>query len=171
MEAAKQVISATETVPDDGHQRVPNAAPKNLATISLRMPADSELNLNKKKMIRKMKKERHTMHLTAMIKTIKKRSDSDMVNEAKQELEEINRRVEAMPVEEVGDMVNDTKAYPVLEIPLPRRFNPEKFREWDLELLQSMPPKELDNSRQLSGTGLRLSKQSRSTFARFIEAN
>ena len=43
------------------------------------LPADSDVAVNKKEMIRKMKKERKKNNLMAMLKTVKKRKYDDLV--------------------------------------------------------------------------------------------
>ena len=164
MEEAKQVIKTTE-------QEVQIEPAFSAVTIKLSMPADLSIDLNKRKMIRKMKRERYFVKLTAMIKTIKKRSDSDMITEAKQDLDTIDRQIATIPAEKVNDMTIEARNYTALEIPLPKRFNPSKFAEWDHEFLQSVPQPEQDNSSQLRTTGLRQSKYSQSNFARFLCAN
>ena len=52
---------------------------------------DTELDLNKTMMIRKMKKERKRANLTAMLRTVKRRKDKDLIDEAKAELTAIDR--------------------------------------------------------------------------------
>lgn len=59
------------------------------------LPADSEVDLNKKEMIRKIKRERKKGNLMAMLKTVKRRKDEDLVAEATTELLTIEKEVES----------------------------------------------------------------------------
>lgn len=105
------------------------------------LPADFEVDLNKKKMIKKMKRERKKGNLMAMLKTVKRRKDEDLVAEATSELLLIDKEVESQPIEIADEFIIDEQLInpldqrprPKLELPMPRRFNPEKFRDWDLE--------------------------------------
>lgn len=108
------------------------------------LPADSEVDLNKKEMIRKMKRDRKKGNLMAMLKTVKRRKDEDLVAEATSELLVIDKQVESQSVQLSEDLLDDQirsaeKPRPKLELPLPRRFNPEKLRDWDLEFEQAVP--------------------------------
>lgn len=108
------------------------------------LPADSEVDLNKKEMIRKMKRERKKGNLMAMLKTVKRRKDEDLVAEATSELLTIDKEVESKPIELVEDLLDiqvksAEKPRPKLELPLPRRFNPEKLRDWDIEFQEAVP--------------------------------
>lgn len=70
------------------------------------LPADSDVDLNKKEMIRKMKRERKKGNLMAMLKTVKRRKDEDLVAEATSELLTIDKEVESKPVELVEDLLD-----------------------------------------------------------------
>ena len=69
------------------------------------LPADSEVDLNKKKMIRKMKRERKKGNLMAMLKTVKRRKDEDLVAEATSELLDIEKEAESQPIEVIEDLI------------------------------------------------------------------
>jgi hypothetical protein len=69
------------------------------------LPADSEVDLNKKKMIRKMKRERKKGNLMAMLKTVKRRKDEDLVAEATSELLDIDKEAESQPIEVIEDLI------------------------------------------------------------------
>lgn len=69
------------------------------------LPADSEVDLNKKKMIRKMKRERKKGNLMAMLKTVKRRKDEDLVAEATSELLDIDKESESQPIEVIEDLI------------------------------------------------------------------
>lgn len=69
------------------------------------LPADSEVDLNKKKMIRKMKRERKKGNLMAMLKTVKRRKDEDLVAEATSELLDIDKEAESQPIKVIEDLI------------------------------------------------------------------
>jgi hypothetical protein len=71
------------------------------------MPADFEVDLNKKKMIKKMKRERKKGNLMAMLKTVKRRKDEDLVAEANSELLVIEKEVESQPIELNDEFIVD----------------------------------------------------------------
>jgi len=69
------------------------------------LPADFEVDLNKKKMIKKMKRERKKGNLMAMLKTVKRRKDEDLVAEATSELLVIEKEVESQPIELTDEFI------------------------------------------------------------------
>ncbi len=71
------------------------------------LPADFEVDLNKKKMIKKMKRERKKGNLMAMLKTVKRRKDEDLVAEATSELLVIEKEVESQPIELTDEFIVD----------------------------------------------------------------
>jgi hypothetical protein len=96
-------------------------------------------------MIKKMKADKKKNNLMAMLKTVKRRKADDLVAEATSELAQIEKIVEATPVDvSSADFVTDEmtailtseepkKTRPKLELPMPKRFKPEVLKEWDKE--------------------------------------
>lgn len=97
-------------------------------------------------MIKKMKADKKKNNLMAMLKTVKRRKADDLVAEATSELEQIEKIVEATPVDiSSADFVTDEtsegpkKTRPKLELPMPKRFKPEVLKEWDKEFQLAIP--------------------------------
>lgn len=114
------------------------------------LPADLEVSLNKKEMIRKMKKERKKNNLMAMLKTVKRRKNDDLVAEATTELVQIDQEVSAHSPEFEepipSQMVEiESRPRPKLELPVPKRFNFEKLGTWEKELEHMFPVPEVES--------------------------
>jgi len=130
----------------DLQSEIDKVSRQELKRIVNELPTDSELDLNKKKMIKKMKADKKKSNLMAMLKTVKRRKADDLVAEATSELEQIEKIVEATPVDiSSADFVTDEtsdepkKTRPKLELPMPKRFKPEVLKEWDKEFQLAIP--------------------------------
>ena len=105
--------------------------------------ADTELDINKTMMIRKIKKERKRANLTTMLKTVKRRKDKDLIAEVIADLVAIDKKIESSEVDlDLQDIqVEKQEFYQISTVTgmQIKRFNPEKVRDWDLELLKTIP--------------------------------